>query len=661
MPLRFVLFTSLFLLPFAALAQPAEDCPPNQTFGDTSAASFLEFADEGYVTRIYFARLAAQQKDSAAYQLLLPRFGEDRLSLSELELYLSYDDFWERWELSLPRRRVLGIECARYPDALRRFSRGVPDSLAISQGQLFVEHEGGNRAEGSYFHLRLHIDEIAPMPPQNPQVTGSYLPDSAQEMTGIDFAEATYNPAQRSLAMQYGTLDGYQSISLDGVTPGPGRYEEVNDYFGEYTHRAYVIDTLQPDRLALRVYDFAHLKEQETEQESGFFPEVEITYPLSVGKLIADLRSADLTWQPEVPDLIFGQGQASNPPDRSQESTRAADFDNSQRPEYRPMAPSDLTYFPTKGDEKGPVGIRERMQAIEDDHWQLTLRLAERQASSAPDDPRLEELQGIMAAFKELETLREPDAYDEALAKIKQLNQRYDLGMGQDYPQETSPLREQLVEAVTAKYPKDLIQQVYSGEKEAENGQLDELLPITLTIDGKTGLPLRTQLTLLDTEIELRYADTEVEIMANNAEQGRDSMRFPLPEGCIDLFQFRHQLGQLPLQAGYRSSIPVFALDINQRRSLSSQSGRSESVEMEPRYLRATLSVEATERPEGAQQDWYRIAVRWEGEPELLPFFAANPKVYGGPIEATYWLTKEIPHRLRRVEYGGRRGLEAER
>jgi hypothetical protein len=495
MPLRFLFFASFCLLANLTMAQSTEDCPTTQTFGDSSAASFLEFADEGYVTRIYFAELAAQQTDSAAYQLLLPRFGANARNLSEMNFVLSYDDFWERWELSLPRRRVNRIECARYPDALREFSGGVPDSLSVGEDQIFVEHMRGSREEGSYFHLRLLIGQLVPMPDPEATVEGEYVPDSAQEARPVDFAEATYDPSEQTLRLSYGTIESYQSVSLDGVSPGPGRYEEVNDYYGRYTHKAYVIDTLQPELLALRVYDFSALKQQGEASDAGFFPDVEIEYPLSAGKLVADLRSTDLTWQPEVPALVFGQEQARPSPARPQQPSSAADFDGRDLPAYLPISPFDLTYFPTKAGDQGPVGIQEHMQTTEEGNWQLTLSPVERQASSGPDDPRLQELEGIMGVFKELEALRGPDAYDQALPKIKQLNQRYELGMSQDFPEEMSPLREKLVEAVMAKYPKDLIQQAYGGgEGKGEGNQLDEMLPIALTMDSETGLPLRTYL-----------------------------------------------------------------------------------------------------------------------------------------------------------------------
>ncbi len=656
MSLQTTFFLSCLFLFLPTFSQSPGDCPPYQAFGDSSVTSFLELADEGRTTRIYFAALAAQQVDSAAYQLLLPRFGESTLALSELDLYLSYDDIWERWELSLPRRRVARIECANYPDALRNFSGAVPDSLLVSDGQIFIEHIGGSQAEGSYFHLRLAIDQIAPMSVEAPQVVGTYLPDSAQEMVAVQFAEATYAPTEQKLTLQYGTVEGYQNVSLYDVSPGPGRYEKINDYFGQYTHRAYVIDTLQPGQVALRVYDFSALKPQGAASEAGFFPDVEIAYPLSVGKLIAELRSTDVTWQPAVPDWVFGRSAPAAPAPPQRAPASEVDFDAGPRPRYQPMVPFDLTYFPTKGGQTGPVGIQEQM-APAPDGWQLALR----PASGAADknDPRITELTRLLTDFNEIQELRGPEDYAEALAKVQQINQTYELGLAQPYPTEIAPLRERLVQAITSQYPKDLLQQVAEAQKQqAEGSQLGESLPITVYLDGETGLPQRTQWTTLATDIALRYEAQQVTIVAANAEQGRDSLTVPLPAGSIDLFQFRHQLGYLPLAKDYTATLPVFAVAVQQRRSYASQAGRRETVTLEPLYLRAKLSVQGIERPEGAQEDWYRVQVQWESEPQMLPFFEGQPETYGAAIPVTYWLTRRAPHRLRRVDYGRRRGLE---
>lgn len=656
MSIRFVLLFLFGSMCANAVSQATDDCPSYQAFGDSSAASFLEFADEGYVTRIYFADLAALQTDSAAYQLLLPHFGENARQLSELDLRLSYDDFWERWELSLPRRRVARIECARYPDALRRFDGAVPDSLALSEDRLFVEHVGGSRADSSYFHLRLAIDRIVPMPAAAPTVRGTYLPNSANEPVPVQFAEVTYAPGQQELTLQYGTLDSYQNVPLYDVSPGPGRYEEVNDYFGEYTHRAYVIDTLQPGLLALRVYDFSALKPQGKESDAGFFPDVEIEYPLSAGQLIADLRSTDVTWQPALPDLVFGQSTPTAPTAPDRVPTDEVDFDAGPLLRYQPIGPFDLTYFPTKGGQTGPVGIQERMTPAADG-WQLALMLA--QAAAQEEDPRVAEVTRLLTAFNELDGLRGPEHYAEALTKVKQVNQTYDLGLAPPYPTETAPLRERLVEAITDKYPKDLLQQVAQGQKQEAGGQVEALLPITVHLDGETGLPRRSQWSVLGTEITLRYDTQQVTMVAANAEQGRDSLTVPLPTGSLDLFQFRHQLGYLPLETGYVTTLPVFAVAVQQRRSYSSQGGPREAVTLEPVYLRVKATVQGVERPEGAAEDWYRVQVQWDGVPQMLPFFEGRPEQYGGPVEGTYWLTRSAPHRLRRVDYDGRRGLQS--
>lgn len=659
MLLRTIAFLFSLFLFLSSFSQPHDDCPRYQTFGDSSAASFLEFADRGYVTRIYFAKLAAQQTDSAAYQLLLPRFGESTRQLSELDVRLSYDDFWERWELSLPRRRVARIECASYPDAMRNFSGAVPDSISVRDDQLYVEYVGGNREAGSYFHFRLAIDEVAPMPTEAPQVTGTYLPDSATEAVPVAFAEATYLPGEQKLTVQYGTLDSYQNVPLYDVSPGPSRYEEVNDYFGEYTHRAYVIDTLQPGLLAMRVYDFSALKAQGEESDAGFFPEVEIEYPLSVGKLIADLRSTDVTWQPALPDLVFGQSTAAPPAPSAPDPVSEVDFDAAPLPDYQLIGPFDLTYFPTKGGQPGPVGIEERIQPFAGGDWSMALTVAEKQATSQSEDPRIAELEGILAVFKKLEKLRGPDNYEQVLRMVKQLNQTYALGMEDDYPEPTSLLREKLVEAVSAKYPQELIQQVYQGGQKAEGQDgLAKWLPITLTFDGETGLPMRTQMELLDTDITLRYQGESVEVVAQNDAQGRDSLSVPLPQGSIDLFQFRHQLSYLPLAEGYTATFPIFAVSVQRRTSYSGQAGRRETVTLEPVYLRAKATVQALERPKGATEDWYRVQVQWDAVPRMLPFFEGKAEGYGQPIEAIYWLTRTVPHRLRRVDYGRGRGLE---
>jgi len=299
MPLLLCNTLSLFFLLASSAPlwpqSPSTDCPERIVYGDTTAASFLELQAEGLTRRIYLPDLAAQQVDSAYYRLFLPEFGTSWNSLSAMAFeLLRYDGGDEGWKIRLQESRFYPLDCVRLPRELGTFGRPA-DSVYIGEGRLYLAFKvfGGPSGQ-DYLQGQLVTRRVLSFP-TNPVTEGFFL-DKEGERREITEAGAIYQPSGGELSLQYGDSAALSQVPLYRVSPGPGRYDEVTDYF-EYKHVAYVFDTLNRSSLSLKVYDFSEL---EGASPSGGREK----FKLSRGRLTARLRTDAVIWLPEASDLI---------------------------------------------------------------------------------------------------------------------------------------------------------------------------------------------------------------------------------------------------------------------------------------------------------------------------------------------------------------------
>jgi hypothetical protein len=197
-------------------------------------------------------------------------------------------------------------------------------------------------------------------------------------------------------------------------------------------------------------------------------------------------------------------------------------------------------------------------------------------------------------------------------------------------------------------------------------------MPVTVVAAGDTGRPVRSERSLEMgddvTRIIIEYRDGEAVVTAENEAQGREQKAFPVPDGTFDLFQFRHALAFLPLEAGHTAAIPLFDVGASMAMevSFSSASGGSASsaVKVEPLYSKATLTVEGRETldTDAGPVDAWRVRAVLEGDPRQLPGFGQVMRATEAwPLEVTYWLAADAPHRVLRADYPGGARLTADR
>lgn len=277
---------------------PAGEAPRQVVYGDTTARSFIEVKAEGLTRRIYLPTVVARQAEEDYYLLKLPDFGTAWNRLSHLEFELLKESYGGEayWKVRLRESRFYPLDEVRLPRELGTFGRAV-DSVAWGEESLFLTFQAnGGAQDQDYLRGEFDVDQVI-QPPQEPLIEGFFL-DEDGERSELTEAEVTYQPAQRELMLRYGDQGTLKSVPLSRVSEGPGRYEEVNDYFGEYTHQDFVIDTLQPGKFVLRVYDFSALEDESPKDGNRFFN-------LDRGELVARLRTDHVFWLPDMEELIL--------------------------------------------------------------------------------------------------------------------------------------------------------------------------------------------------------------------------------------------------------------------------------------------------------------------------------------------------------------------
>lgn len=176
------------------------------------------------------------------------------------------------------------------------------------------------------------------------------------------------------------------------------------------------------------------------------------------------------------------------------------------------------------------------------------------------------------------------------------------------------------------------------------------LLPIELTVDAETGLPLSRSFSYKSTQMKIDYEADSILLTVANERQGTQLLRLP-NSSLLDIYQFFGTLTQLPLASDYQANLAFFDLIPNEKSHFGVDG--SERVLVAPTYIHTRIRVVDELTYQGTAA--FKLDVQFNGLSN--PFFAEN---YEEDFTGTYYVTRSFPHQIIKATFNQGLTLQSE-